>query len=89
MNRWWVFAVYDDMQKPSLQNAHTVWWDSWKQQILQTPPDGWIAFFGTPSQDEHPHEIAATMLVSNDTASEAGRRLLNNTKVYSPIRRVT
>lgn len=77
MNRWWPVAVYRDSENPQLRDAQTVWWDAAVGVILEDPPADWTAFFGHPSQDEHPHELSATMLVANDTASEAGRRLQN------------
>lgn len=77
MDRYWVTAVYDNPDAPDLRSASTVWWDSWRREIRLTPPEAWTAFFGQPSQTEHPHEIAACLLVSGDTGSEAGRRLLS------------
>jgi hypothetical protein len=77
MNRWWPVAVYRDPADPQLRDAQTVWWDSASGEVLREPPADWTAFFGRPSQDEHPHELAAVMLAGSDTASEAGRRLQN------------
>jgi hypothetical protein len=74
--RWWPIPVYDDMNRPSLKNTHTVWWDSYTQSILTDPPEEWTAFFGHPSQDEHPHEISATLIVAGCTSSDAGRRIM-------------
>jgi len=74
--RWWSIPIYDDMIRPTLRASHTVWWDSQTQNILTEPPGEWTAFFGHPAQDEHPHEIAATLLVAECTSSEAGRRLM-------------
>jgi hypothetical protein len=48
------------------------------------PPEEWTLFFGRPSQDEHPHEISAVMLVAEDTATESGRRLLNWFRAQAP-----
>lgn len=73
--RYWPVAVYESPTTPHLRDAVTVWWDSWRQAVLTEPPQGWTDFFGTPSQNEHPHEIAAVMLVADDRTSEAGRRL--------------
>jgi hypothetical protein len=75
MGRYWPVPVYRDPQQPRLRDAITVWWDTWKRTILTAPPIAWSAFFGTPAQDEHPHEIAAVKLVAGDRATEAGRRL--------------
>ena len=75
--RWWPVPVYTNPKMPTLKAAVTVWWDDWDQKVLTTPPPGWTAFFGSPSQDEHPHEIAAVMIVSQNTTTEAGRRLMN------------
>lgn len=75
--RFWPVPVYTDPQQPRLRDAHTVWWDEWRNEILTEPPVEWTAFFGSPAQDEHPHELAATMIVAEDTMSEAGRRLMN------------
>ena len=75
--RWWPVSIYDNMAQPTLKESHTVWWDSRTQQILTTPPDEWTAFFGHPTQDEHPHEISATLIVAECTSSEAGRRIMN------------
>jgi len=77
MGRYWPVPIYNNMESPTLRDTSTVWWDDYKQAILTTPPASWTTFFGTPSQDEHPHEIAAVMIVAGDTATEAGRRLLN------------
>jgi hypothetical protein len=77
MGRIWPVPVYTNPQAPSLRDAVTVWWDDQTRKVLTTPPEGWTAFFGHPSQDEHPHELAAVMIVSADTMSEAGRRLMN------------
>jgi hypothetical protein len=73
--RYWPVAVYTSPTNPRLRDAVTVWWDSWRQAVLTEPPQGWTEFFGSPSQNEHPHEIAAVLLVDEDRESEAGRRL--------------
>jgi hypothetical protein len=75
--RYWPVAVYTDPQQPSLRSAKTIWWDSQEHTVLTAPPSVWTAFFGHPAQNEHPHEIAATLLVAEDTSSEAGRRIMN------------
>jgi hypothetical protein len=77
MERYWPVPVYTDPQTPSLREAITIWWDERDSTVLKTPPAAWKTFFGEPSQDEHPNEIAAVMIVSGDTWTEAGRRLLN------------
>lgn len=77
MGRYWPVTIYTNMEQPALRDAVTVWWDDYKHTVLNTPPDAWTSFFGTPSQDEHPHEIAAVMIVAGDNATEAGRRLFN------------
>jgi len=71
-SRFWPVCIYESAISPDLRNAHTIWWDSWRNEVLKTPPAEWSAFFGSPSQDEHPHEIAATI----SSESEAGRRLV-------------
>jgi hypothetical protein len=73
--RFWPVPVYKSIQNPKLRDAVTIWYDGWRREVLQTPPDAWTQFFGDQAQDEHPHELAAVMIVSGDTASEAGRRL--------------
>lgn len=75
-NRWWPVPVYTDPVTPRLRECITVWWDSVTGEILTAPPAEWIQFFGRPSQDEHPHEIAAVKIVAEESATEAGRRLL-------------
>jgi hypothetical protein len=65
------------MANPTLRESATVWWDSWTNSVLTAPPIAWTEFFGHPDQSEHPHEIAAVMIVNNDTQTEAGRRLNN------------
>jgi hypothetical protein len=75
-NRWWPVPVYKNPDAPQLRNCATVWWDSATGEVLTAPPAEWIQFFGRPSQDEHPHEIAAVKIVAEETATEAGRRLL-------------
>lgn len=77
MGRWWPIPVYRDVVNPRLRDADIVFWDSWRNQIFTEPPQAWYAFFGVPGQIEHPHELAATMIVAEDTRSEAGRRLMN------------
>jgi len=77
MERYWPVPVYTNPQAPSLREAITVWWDDKDGELLKMPPTAWTTFFGDPSQNEHPHEIAAVMIVSGDTWTEAGRRLLN------------
>jgi hypothetical protein len=67
--------VYKNPQNPQLRDAVTVWYDGWRREAREFPPEAWIQFFGTPSQNEHPHELAAVMIVGEDTGSEAGRRL--------------
>jgi hypothetical protein len=90
MARWWPIAVYDDAEAPRLREAHTIWWDELRQTVITDPPIDWTAFFGLPSQDEHPHEIAAVFLADNATTSEAARRLqrwweLNGTKIRNQL----
>lgn len=75
--RWWPVPVYRNPQTPTLRDATTVWWDAADQRIQTTAPADWTGFFGSPAQNEHPHEIAAVMLTAEDTSSEAGRRLVN------------
>lgn len=77
MERYWPVPVYTNPKTPSLRDAITVWWDDKERRVLLEPPETWTAFFGEPSQNEHPHELAAVMIVSGDNATEAGRRLLN------------
>lgn len=77
MGRFWPVPVYTDPKAPSLREAVTVWWDTHKQKILTEPPTEWTSFFGKPSQDEHPHEIAAVLLMTDDYSTEAGRRLMS------------
>jgi hypothetical protein len=73
--RYWPIPVYTSASRPRLRDAVTVWWDDWRQAILTDPPQGWTEFFGSPSQNEHPHEIAAVAIVAEDRETEAGRRL--------------
>jgi len=77
MGRYWPVPVYTDPKAPSLRDAITVWWDEWQRKVLLEPPAAWTAFFGKQSQDEHPHELSAVMIVADDTMTEAGRRLMN------------
>ena len=73
--RWWPVQIYKSVRDPRLRDATTVWYDGWRHEIRDFPPEVWTQFFGTPSQQEHPHELAAVMIVGEDTVSEAGRRL--------------
>jgi hypothetical protein len=85
MGRWWPVPVYKDNYNPRLRDVNIVYWDAWKKQAFSDPPPEWYAFFGTPAQPEHPHEIAACYIVLEDTQSEAGRRLMtwwNSTGTY-------
>jgi len=75
--RYWPVPVYKDPENPQLRVATTVWWDEQDRELLSNPPPGWSVFFGKPSQDEHPHELAAVMIVAEDTATEAGRRIMD------------
>lgn len=77
MGRYWPVPVYTNPKAPSLRDAVTIWWDEWQHKVLLEPPIAWTTFFGHPSQNEHPHEIAAVTIVASDTSTEAGRRLLN------------
>jgi hypothetical protein len=74
-NRWWVLAVYKSRIPSSLLEARTCWWDSKNNQILYEPPEGWISFFGSPAQDEHPHEMAAQMLANYTGSSDRIKEL--------------
>jgi len=75
--RFWPIPIYNDINAPTLRDSSTVWWDDMRQELLRVPPPSWTTFFGHPGQDEHPHEIAACMIVANNTTTEAGRRLMN------------
>lgn len=77
MHRWWPVPVYRNPENPQLRDAETVWWDAATETVLHEPPADWTAFFGATTQDEHPHELSAVMLVASDSSSEAGRRLQN------------
>ena len=77
IGRFWPVPVYTDPKAPSLREAVTVWWDERDAKLLTAPPDGWTAFFGKPSQDEHPNEISAVLLMTDDYSTEAGRRLMS------------
>ena len=77
MGRWWPVPIYSIPERPQLRNADVVWWDDWRKTIVRNPPLSWIQFFGSPAQQEHPHEIAACIIVSGDRTMEAGRRLLD------------
>ena len=74
--RWWPIAIYRDAFNPRLRDVNIVFWDAWKQEAYSQAPQDWFSFFGTPNQTEHPHELSACYIVSGDTQSEAGRRLL-------------
>jgi hypothetical protein len=89
--RFWPVPVYTDPKNPKLRDCVTVWWDQWRREVLTVPPSAWSQFFGRPAQDEHPNEIAAVMIVAEDTQTEAGRRLLNWWRTKGPFlkKRVT
>jgi hypothetical protein len=76
LRRYWTIPIYKDNYNPRLRDTTVIFWDEWKKEALTAPPSDWTAFFGTPGQPEHPNEIAACLLVSEDTSSEAGRRLM-------------
>ena len=76
LRRYWTIPIYKDNYNPRLRDTQVIFWDAWKKEALTAPPADWTAFFGTPGQPEHPHEIAACLLVAGDTSSEAGRRLM-------------
>lgn len=73
--RWWPVPIYTSPKVLTLRDAHTVWWDEWRDEISTDPPAEWMTFFGLPAQQEHPHEIAAVLLTAEDNSTEAGRRL--------------
>jgi len=83
--RYWPVPVYTNPKMPTLKAAVTIWWDDWTREVLTVPPPGWTAFFGSPAQDEHPHEISAVMIVGQDTQTEAGRRLMSWWHSKTPI----
>jgi hypothetical protein len=83
--RYWPVPVYTDPKSPKLRDCVTVWWDQWRREVLTVQPSAWSQFFGRPAQDEHPNEIAAVMIVAEDTQTEAGRRLLNWWRVQGPF----
>jgi hypothetical protein len=79
MNRYWPVPVYTDPKQPRLRDTITVWWDEWKREILKQAPEAWTQFFGSPTQNEHPHEIAAVIITDTTgeiSGTEAGRRLM-------------
>jgi hypothetical protein len=82
--RYWPLAVYKNPKTPHLRDAVTVWWDDFRREVLTIPPPAWSAFFGAPSQDEHPNEMSAVMIVGEDTQTEAGRRLWNWWRLKHP-----
>jgi hypothetical protein len=82
--RYWPVAVYKNPKTPHLRDAVTVWWDDFRREVLTIPPPAWSAFFGAPTQDEHPNEMAAVMIVAEDTQTEAGRRLWNWWRLKKP-----
>lgn len=73
--RYWPVPIYTDSKEPRLREATVVWWDEWRQEVLAFPPAEWSAFFGSPTQQEHPHELAAVYLTAEDRTSEAARRV--------------
>ena len=73
--RYWPLAVYTDPKHPTLRAAVTVWWDTWKAAVQKEAPEGWLEFFGSVAQDEHPHEMAAVYIATEARNSEAARRL--------------
>jgi hypothetical protein len=79
MGRWWPVPVYKDPVAPQLRDATVVWWDAWRATTAKEPPTSWIQFFGAVAQPEHPHEIAACLIVAGEESrvTEAGRRLLD------------
>lgn len=83
--RYWPVPVYRDPQRPQLRDARTVWWDATMRKVLLEPPADWVAFFGRPDQEEHPHEIAAVLLATGDNSSEAGRRILSWWQLQGPF----
>jgi hypothetical protein len=75
--RYWPIPVYTNPAHPRLRDARVVWWDAQTRTVLQEAPAPWRQFFGRPTQEEHPHELAAVGITSGDSSSEAGRRLLS------------
>jgi hypothetical protein len=69
--RWWTIPVYSNLENPTLMGASILWFDEETRNIINDPPKDWVSFFGQGiSQDEHPNEISAVLLV-DDNNSEA------------------
>lgn len=60
---WVPYGSFNDPANPTLKQATTVFFNVKQKVVSKQPPDGWKAFFGSMTSDEHPWEIAAYLVV--------------------------
>lgn len=61
-DRYIPLTVFSNVYSPKLSQCKRGFWDLWLTQWTWEPPSGWVEFFGSGFNDEHPHEIAAHWL---------------------------
>jgi hypothetical protein len=81
---WVPVCLYNDVAKPSLSNASTVWYNTDLKTVSRMAPDGWYEFFGQVTNDEHPWEISAYYISEPNIVSPAKKLLMNFVKKLPP-----
>lgn len=76
---WWSIPIYQDVDNLHFKNVIIKWWNQQNNIIYNDSPQEWINFFGSNiNQVEHPHEISAIFLSSNNTIKSLGHTILYN-----------
>ncbi len=58
------YAIFRNSKPTSLSDIKVVWFDVQKRVVFESPPKGWVEYFGNIPQGEHPFEMAAYILTS-------------------------
>jgi hypothetical protein len=62
--RYVPLPLFEREDKPELRAIQVRWWDQETGILQPQPPQSFIARYGTPSQPEHPRELAAVEVAS-------------------------
>ena len=65
-HEWVVFSVFTSSNPRTLSETKLVWWHIPSSTLHQEAPPGWVEFFGSNSNGEHPYEISAYLLAENN-----------------------
>ena len=68
-NEWVPVSVFTSSMPKSLSDTQLIWFHITSSTVHYDPPPGWVDFFGSSSNNEHPYEISAYLLADFDDSN--------------------